>query len=77
MKKIFFAAILLIAFSSCISDIEEIAGSCTVILKDGTSLELTEEIKQNTRTGTITYRDQDGKLKSIFKEDYETFDCGS
>jgi SNF family Na+-dependent transporter len=41
MKKIFFASILMAGLTSCISDVEEISGSCTVILKDGTSIEMT------------------------------------
>jgi hypothetical protein len=77
MKKIFFASILILGLASCISDIEEISGTCTVLLKDGTTIEMSQDIRQNTRTGTITYRDGEGRLKSVFKEDYETFDCGS
>ena len=77
MKKIFFASILILGLTGCISDIEEIFGSCTVVLKDGTTVEMTQEIRQNTRTGTITYRDEEGNLRSVFKEDYETFTCGS
>lgn len=77
MKKIFFASILLLGLGSCISDIEEITGTCTVLLKDGTTIEMSQDIRQNTRTGTITYRDGEGRLWSIFKEDYESFDCGS
>jgi hypothetical protein len=77
MKKIFFASILILSLGSCISDIEEITMSCSVLLKDGTTIEMSQDIRKNTRTGTITYRDEDGNLKSIFKEDYETFDCGS
>ena len=63
--------------TGCISDIEEISGSCTVVLNDGTTVEMTQEIRKNTRTGTITYRDEEGNLRSVFKEDYETFTCGS
>jgi len=77
MKKIFFASILILGLTGCISDIEEISGSCTVVLKDGTTVEMTQEIRKNTRTGTITYRDEKGNLRSVFKEDYETFTCGS
>jgi len=77
MIKIFFASILILGLASCISDIEEISGTCTVLLKDGTTIEMSQDIRQNTRTGTITYRDEEGRLKSVFKEDYETFDCGS
>jgi hypothetical protein len=77
MKKLFFASIFALGLVSCISDIEEITGTCTVLLKDGTTVEMSQDIRQNTRTGTITYRDEEGNLKSIFKEDYETFDCGS
>ena len=77
MKKIFFASILILGLTGCISDIEEISGSCTVVLKDGTTVEMMQEIRKNTRTGTITYRDEEGNLRSVFKEDYETFTCGS
>jgi len=77
MKKIFFAFILTLGMSGCLSDIEEITGTCTVLLKDGTTIEMSQDIRQNTKTGTITYRDENGKLWSIFKEDYESFDCGS
>lgn len=77
MKRIFFASILFLTMSGCISDIEEITGNCKVVLKDGTTLFVSQDIRQNTRTGTITYRDEEGNLKSVFKEDYETFNCGS
>lgn len=77
MKKLFFASIFALGLVSCISDIEEITGTCTVLLKDGTTIEMSQDIRQNTRTGAITYRDEEGNLKSIFKEDYETFICGS
>lgn len=77
MKKIFLAFIIALGLSGCLSDIEEITGTCTVLLKDGTILEISQDIRQDTKTGTITYRDENGKLWSIFKEDYESFECGT
>lgn len=73
--------ILLLALFSCemidgLTDIEEIKGPCTIILTDGNVLEVTEDIEYSVRTEAITYRDENKKLRSLFKNDYQTYSCG-
>jgi hypothetical protein len=75
MKKILIP-LMVIVLSSC-SDIDEISEPCIVKLNDGTSIVIETDIRINQRTGTITYRDADGDLRSIFQEDYEDYRCGS
>lgn len=72
-KSLFF---LLILFCVACSDIDEIKEPCVVKMNDGSSIVIETDIKINQRTGVITYRDAKGDLRSIFKEDYETYRCG-
>ncbi|EMS34659.1 hypothetical protein C943_03346 [Mariniradius saccharolyticus AK6] len=75
MKKLLIL-IVVIALSSC-SDIDEISEPCIVKLRDGSSIVIETDIRINQRTGTITYRNADGDLRSIFQEDYEDYRCGA
>jgi hypothetical protein len=75
MKKLLFF-VLVIALGSC-SDIDEISEPCIVKLNDGSSIVIETDIRINQRTGTITYRNADGDLRSIFQEDYEDYRCGA
>ncbi|GMQ30311.1 hypothetical protein [Algoriphagus confluentis] len=76
MRKLF--VVLLIALLGCdeLVDIKKIDGPCTIQLKDGTLIE-TEGIELLKSTGTLTYRDQDGKLWSIAVDRYERYTCGN
>jgi len=60
-----------------IKDIDEEKGPCTILLADGSSIETTYPIKISERTNAITYRDENGKLWSLFNEDYESYSCGN
>lgn len=75
MKRIFIF-LTAMALSSC-SDIDEISEPCIVKLRDGSSIVIENEIRINQRTGTITYRDAKGDLRSIFQEAYEDYRCGA
>ncbi len=54
-------------------EIEEINGPCeiNVIMADGSTrfYEITDDIRRNKKTGVFTYRDENGKLWSISKND--------
>lgn len=80
MKKLPF--IFLLLFFGCeiideLTDIEEIKGPCTIILTDGSIVETTEDIEFSARTEAITYRDENKKLRSLFKNDYQSYTCGN
>lgn len=76
MRKLIFC-LFLISTSACdtLKDIERIDGTCTIILSDGSSIETVGVIELSERTQAITYRDEDGKLWSLFKDDYQSFTC--
>lgn len=67
----------LMAFSGCdlLSDIEELEGPCTILLVDGRTVSTSETIEILESTGTLTYRDEDGKLWSLTSEEYESYSC--
>jgi hypothetical protein len=80
MKKL--PLIFLLLFFSCeiiddLTDVDEIKGPCTIILKDGSIVETTEDIELSVRTQAITYRDENKKLRSLFKDDYQSYTCGN
>ena len=76
MRKLF--TVFLIGLLGCdeIVDIKKIDGPCTIQLKDGTII-TAQSIELLKSTGTITYRDDDGKLWSIAVERYESYSCGN
>lgn len=57
-----------------IKSIDKIDGPCQILLMDGELIETSDFILMN--GGTITYRDEDQKLRSLFKSDYRSFKCG-
>lgn len=75
MRKLF--VVLFIALMGCdeLVDIQKIDGPCTIQLKDGTII-TSQSIELLKSTGTITYRDEDGKLWSIAVDRYESYSCG-
>lgn len=75
MKKLgaFFLFAILLSCEDLI-DVEEITGTCTIVLIDG-SIITTLGVEFMKKTETITYRDEDGKLWSLFKGDYESYSC--
>ncbi len=72
----------LLTLSSCqiiddIVDIERIDGPCTILLMDGSTVVTNESLEISVRTQAITYRDDDGKLWSLFKGEYQSYTCGN
>lgn len=58
-------------------DIQKFEGPCIITLKDGSIIETTGGIEVTKRYEGITYRDEDGKIWSLFKEEYESYSCGN
>ncbi|WP_192346814.1 hypothetical protein [Algoriphagus sp. Y33] len=56
-------------------DIKDIEGPCTIVLADGTGIVSNGNIEFSKRTQAITYRDEAGKIWSLFKEDYTSYSC--
>jgi hypothetical protein len=80
MNRLFL--IFLIALSGCeiiddLTDIEKIQGPCKIILTSGKVIEIEGEIKLSVRTQAITYRDEKGKLWSVFEKEYTSYSCGN
>jgi len=63
--------------TSCdtLRDIEELDGPCTILLTSGTTVVSNGNIEISDRTQAITYRDDNGKIWSLFKEDYISYTC--
>lgn len=82
MRK--YLPLVLLAFASCslfedtkLVDIQKFEGPCLINLKDGSIIETTGGIEVTKRYEGITYRDEDGKIWSLFKEEYESYSCGN
>jgi hypothetical protein len=74
----YFLFFFLILFSSCdeLIDVLQFDGPCTILLKNGRTITTQQNIEVLESTGTITYRDDDGKLWSIPVNEYESYSCG-
>lgn len=59
-----------------INDVKDIQGSCSITLADG-SIVQGSDIEVRNSTKTLTYRDADKKLWSLFVEDYMSYSCGN
>lgn len=76
MRGLLLISVLLVLFScDVLQDINEIKGPCTIILTNGTTVVSNGNIEISDRTQAITYRDDKGKLWSLFKEDYQSYTC--
>ncbi|UZD24454.1 YgdI/YgdR family lipoprotein [Algoriphagus halophytocola] len=80
MKKAF--PIVFLILSGCglledtkLVDILDVDGPCTILLADGTTVTSSGNIEISKRTQAITYRDEDGKIWSLFKDDYQSYSC--
>ncbi|RAI90150.1 hypothetical protein [Algoriphagus yeomjeoni] len=80
MKK--YLPFLILILASCslfektdLVDIQEIDGPCTIQLTDGTSVVSNGNIEISKRTQAITYRDENNKIWSLFKNDYTSYTC--
>lgn len=78
MRNSFFLLFLLLLVScEDIFDVKQVEGPCTIQLVDGETITTQEDIEIMQSTGTITYRDEDGKLWSVFADKYESYSCGN
>ena len=80
MKKYLTLFILVLASCSLFEDtklvdILEVDGPCTIQLTDGTTVVSNGNVEISKRTQAITYRDADGKIWSVFKNDYTSYSC--
>lgn len=68
---------LLLVLLSCdtLQDVNEINGPCTIVLTNGSTIISNGNIEILKSTGTITYRDEAGKLFSLFEDQYESYTC--
>lgn len=80
MKK--YLPLLFLFFSGCslfedtkLVDIQDINGPCTILLTDGTTVVSNGDIEISKRTEAITYRDEEGKIWSLFRDDYTSYSC--
>lgn len=75
--KLFISSILCVTLASCdtLQDVKEIKGDCTIVLTDGSTVVSSGNIEILEKTGTITYRDADGKIWSLFKGEYTGYSC--
>lgn len=78
MKISFFLFVLLL-LASCedIFDVKLVEGPCTIELSDGRTITTVEDIEIMQSTGTITYRDEDGKIWSLTADKYESYTCSN
>jgi len=78
MRQItFFFVLIFLASCEEIFDAKGIEGPCIIELVDGTTLSVERSIEILQSTGTITYRDEDGKLWSIPVDEYVSYSCGN
>ena len=80
MKKCLPFLILILASCSLFEDtklvdILEVDGPCTIQLTDGATVVSNGNIEISKRTQAITYRDEDNKIWSLFKNDYTSYSC--
>ena len=79
MRRILIFIFFAFGFSSCekILEVERFDGPCTIELVNGQQITTQKSIEILESTGTITYRDEDGKLWSIKSSEYTSFSCGN
>ncbi|MBB6328551.1 hypothetical protein FHS59_004207 [Algoriphagus iocasae] len=82
MKKSF--PLLLLVMMGCslfedtkLVDVQKFDGPCIITLKDGSTIETEGGIEVSKRYEGITYRDEDGKIWSLFKDEYDSYSCGN
>ena len=77
--RYFYFILSLVFLASCeeLTDIREIDGPCTIQLVDGRTITTESNIEILKETGTITYRDEDGKLRSLLVTEYSSYACSN
>lgn len=75
----FYFLLIFILLASCeeLTDVKREDGPCTIELVDGGTITTEDSIEILEGTGTITYRDEDGKLWSILASEYVSYTCGN
>ncbi|SFB47109.1 hypothetical protein [Algoriphagus aquimarinus] len=75
--KLFVVSLFGVSLLGCdlLQDVKEINGSCTIVLVDGSSVVSNGNIEILEKTQTITYRDDSGKIWSLFKDEYTSYTC--
>lgn len=76
MRYLLFFVLILLSACDELIDVIRIDGPCTIQLKSGNTITTQQNIELVESTGTITYRDDDGKLWSISANEYESYSCG-
>lgn len=78
MRK-YLALIFVFGMAGCewFSDVTEEDGACTIFLMDGTTIVTQQNIEILETTYMLTYRDADGKLWTLSREEYQTYSCGN
>lgn len=76
-SNLFVLSLFCVSLIGCdtLQDVKEINGDCTIVLPDGSTVVSNGNIEILEKTQTITYRDADGKLWSLFKNDYTSYSC--
>jgi hypothetical protein len=77
--RYFYFILSLMFLASCeeLTDVKEIDGPCTIELVDGGTITTEGNIEILKETGSITYRDEDGKLWSLLATEYSSYSCGN
>jgi hypothetical protein len=76
MRSFLFLFLLLVLYScDILQDVNEIKGPCVIVLVDGSTVVSNGNIEIMDKTGAITYRDDAGKIWSLFKGDYQSYTC--
>ncbi|TXE13990.1 hypothetical protein [Algoriphagus aquimarinus] len=75
--KLLLVSLFGVSLSGCdlLQDVKEINGSCTIVLVDGSTVVSNGNIEILEKTQTITYRDDAGKIWSLFKDEYTSYTC--
>lgn len=74
--------LIFILFFSCdvieelkIDDVQSLGASCTITLSGGGTI-IGKDVKIRKSTNTLTYRDPESKLWTLFEEEYSAYSCG-
>ena len=79
MRRFLLLSLSMLLFFSCekILEVQRFDGPCTIELVNGQRITTQNSIEILESTGTITYRDEEGKLWSIKSSEYTSYSCGN
>jgi hypothetical protein len=79
MRKLLLLILLALGFFSCekLLEVLRFDGPCTIELVNGQRITTQNSIELLESTGTITYRDDKGKLWSIKSTEYTSYSCSN